>query len=113
MAARNVVELSDSSFATEVESGEGLMLVDFWAPWCMPCRAVAPVVEKLADDYAGRVRVGKLNVDENPETAARYGIRSIPALALFKDGEPLEGVVGAVPRSQLELMIRPHLPAEV
>lgn len=113
MAGHNVVELTDSSFATEVESGEGLVLVDFWAPWCMPCRAVAPVVQQLAEAYAGKVKVGKLNVDDNPETAAAYGIRSIPTLALFKDGEPVEGVLGAVPRSQLETMIRQHLPAEV
>jgi thioredoxin 1 len=112
MAGHNVVELTDSSFATEVESGEGLVLVDFWAPWCMPCRAVAPVVQQLAEAYAGKVKVGKLNVDENPETAAAYGIRSIPTLALFKDGEPVEGVLGAVPRSHLETMIRQHLSAE-
>jgi thioredoxin 1 len=112
MAGKNVVELTDGSFGTEVEGGEGLVLVDFWAPWCMPCRAVAPVVEQLAADYTGRLKVGKLNVDENPETAAAYGIRSIPTLALFKDGVPVEGVLGAVPKGQLDQMIRNHLPAE-
>ena len=112
MAGKNVVQLTDQSFRSEVEGGEGLVLVDFWAPWCMPCRAVAPVVEQLASDYTGRLKVGKLNVDENPETAAAYGIRSIPTLALFKDGVPVEGVLGAVPKGQLEQMIRNHLPAE-
>jgi thioredoxin 1 len=111
--SNHVMELTDASFGTEVESAEGLVLVDFWAPWCMPCRAVAPVVQQLAEAYAGRVKVGKLNVDENPATAGAYAIRSIPTLALFKDGEPVEGVLGAVPRAQLEKMLRQHLPAEV
>jgi thioredoxin 1 len=107
----SVVELTDANFALEVESAEGLVLVDFWAPWCMPCRVVAPVVEQLAEEYSGRVKVGKLNVDESPSTAAAYAIRSIPTLALFKDGEPVEGVLGAVPRAQLQKMIQQHLPA--
>jgi thioredoxin 1 len=107
-----VLELTDANFATEVESAEGLVLVDFWAPWCMPCRIVGPVVEQLAEEYSGRVKVGKLNVDESPSTAAAYAIRSIPTLALFKDGEPVEGVLGAVPRSQLQKMIQQHLPAQ-
>jgi thioredoxin 1 len=107
-----VLELTDANFATEVESAEGLVLVDFWAPWCMPCRIVGPVVEQLAEEYSGRVKVGKLNVDESPATAAAYAIRSIPTLALFKDGEPVEGVLGAVPRAQLQKMIQQHLPAQ-
>jgi thioredoxin 1 len=108
-----VMELTDANFGAEVESGAGLVLVDFWAPWCMPCRLVAPVVQQLAAEYAGRVKVGKLNVDESPEVAAAYGIRSIPTLALFKDGEAVEGVVGAVPRQQLEKLVERHLPAGV
>jgi thioredoxin 1 len=108
-----VMELTDTNFAAEVESAEGLVLVDFWAPWCAPCRAVAPVVQQLATSYEGRVKVAKLNVDDNQATAAQYGIRSIPTIALFKDGEPVDGVLGAVPRAHLEQMIRQHLPASV
>jgi thioredoxin 1 len=109
----SVMELTDTNFTTEVESAEGLVLVDFWAPWCAPCRAVAPVVQQLAADYQGRLKVGKVNVDENPAVASGYGIRSIPTLALFKNGEPVDGVLGAVPRSHLEKMIQQHLPAIV
>jgi thioredoxin 1 len=112
MMAAKVVELTDVTFGTEVEQGEGLVLVDFWAPWCTPCRMVAPVVEKLAQEYDGQVRFGKLNVDEAPETAAAYGIRSIPTLALFRDGAPVEGVLGAVPKAELEKLIRRHLPVQ-
>jgi thioredoxin 1 len=111
MTMGSVVELTDGTFAAEVESAEGLVLVDFWAPWCAPCRAVAPVVQQLATAWAGQVKVGKLNVDDNQATAAAYGIRSIPTIALFKDGQPVEGVLGAVPKAQLEQMIRQHLPA--
>jgi thioredoxin 1 len=109
--AGSVVELTDSTFSSEVEQADGLVLVDFWAPWCMPCRLVAPVMEQLAGAYAGRVKVVKVNVDESPGTAAAYGIRSIPTLALFKDGVPVEGVLGAVPRAELERMIGSHLTA--
>jgi thioredoxin 1 len=109
--AGSVVELTDGTFSSGVEQAEGLVLVDFWAPWCMPCRAVAPVLEQLAGAYAGRVKVVKVNVDESPATAAAYGIRSIPTLALFKDGVPVEGVLGAVPRAELERMIGAHLTA--
>jgi thioredoxin 1 len=113
MAGHNVVELTDQNFASEVEQGEGLMLVDFWAPWCTPCRMVAPVIEKLSEEHLGRVRFGKLNVDEAPETAAAYGIRSIPTIALFKDGTPVEGVLGAVPKAELQKLIQRHSPVAV
>jgi thioredoxin 1 len=109
--AGNVMELTDANFTTEVESAEGLVLVDFWAPWCAPCRAVAPVVQQLAAEYDGRVKIGKVNVDDNPQVAAGYGIRSIPTLALFKNGQPVDGVLGAVPRAHLDKMIQQHLPA--
>lgn len=104
-----VTSVTDASFADEVEAASGLVVVDFWAPWCGPCRAVAPVIEQLAQEYAGRVRFAKLNVDESPRTAARYGIRSIPTIGVFRDGEPVDGVVGAVPRQQLAGMIEQHL----
>jgi thioredoxin 1 len=106
-----VQELTDVTFEREVEQGEGLVVVDFWAPWCAPCRMVAPVVERLAQQYAGRVRFAKLNVEEAPRTAAAYGIASIPTLALFRDGQPVNGVLGAVPERQLADMIEEQLPA--
>lgn len=85
------------------------MLVDFWAEWCGPCRMIAPTVEELATDYAGRVTVGKLNVDANPATAGQYGVRSIPTLLLFKGGEVVESVVGLADKGRLEAIIDKHL----
>jgi thioredoxin len=83
-----ILELVDADFAEEVEQGQGVTVVDFWAPWCGPCRMVAPIIEELAETYEGRVRFAKLNVDDAPETAARYGIRSIPTIGIFRDGRP-------------------------
>jgi|SRR6185369_16658278 thioredoxin 1 len=112
MANEHVMEFTDQNFETEVEAPtNGLVVVDFWAPWCGPCRMIAPIIEQLAKEYAGRVKFGKLNVDDNPETALTYSIRSIPTVGLFKDGQPLGGVVGAVPRQHLEKLIQQHLPA--
>jgi thioredoxin 1 len=105
----HVMALTDTSFAQEVERGAGLVLVDFWAPWCGPCRMVAPVVERLAERYTGRVRFVKLNVDDAPRTAAAYGIASIPTLALFRDGQPVNGVRGAVPERYLAALIEEEL----
>ena len=101
MASENLVELSDSNFAGEVEQHQGVTLVDFWAPWCGPCRMVGPIVEEIAEDYAGKVKVGKLNTDEAPNVAAKYGIRSIPTLIVFKNGEPAEQIVGALPKDHI------------
>jgi thioredoxin 1 len=92
------LQVTDATFAAEVEKADGLVVVDFWAEWCGPCRAVGPVVEKLAEDYRGRVKVLKLDTDANQATAARYNIRSIPAILLFKGGKPVDGVIGADPR---------------
>lgn len=97
----NTMEFTDANFESEVLQGSGVTLVDFWAAWCMPCRAVAPVVEELAGEYSGKARVGKLNVDENPKTAAAYGVMSIPTLMIFKDGKVADQIVGAQPKAVL------------
>jgi thioredoxin 1 len=92
------LEVTDSTFAQEVLQSSQPVLVDFWAVWCGPCRAVAPIVEELAGDYEGKLKVMKLDVDNNPQTAVAYGVQSIPTLLVFKDGKPAERIVGAVPK---------------
>ena len=94
-------DVTDSDFEQEVLKADKPVLVDFWAPWCGPCRMVAPVVEELADDYAGKVEFVKLNTDDNPDTAVKYGIRSIPTLLVFKEGEVAGQIVGFRPKSDL------------
>ena len=103
------VEMTDSNFGTEL--GDGLTLVDFWAPWCGPCRIISPVLEELAEDYDGRVKIGKVNVDENPGTAGQFRVMSIPTLILFKDGQPVEQMVGAAPKRSFETLLNKHLEA--
>lgn len=109
MASAGIVELSDSTFEGEVLKSESPVLVDFWAPWCGPCRILAPVVEEVANSYTGRIKVGKLNVDDNQETTMQYSIRSIPTLILFKNGKPLDQIIGAVPKSEIEKMVKKAL----
>jgi thioredoxin 1 len=101
--------VTDANFGTEIEGSDGLSMVDFWAAWCGPCRMVAPVVEQLASEYEGRLKVGKLDVDANQQTAMRYNIRSIPSILFFKDGKHVDTVVGAVPKPMLERKIEEHL----
>ncbi|HEX2574018.1 MAG TPA: thioredoxin [Polyangia bacterium] len=103
MASANVHEFTDSNFDAEVIKSGKPTLVDFWAVWCGPCRAIAPVVEALADQYAGRVKIGKLDVDNNQRVAEQFGIRSIPALLLFKDGKVVDQLVGAGPNTKARL----------
>ena len=103
------VVLSDTSFETHVESNKGLVLVDFWATWCGPCKMIAPIVEQIASENDGKITVGKLDVDENGQTALKYGVMSIPTLILFKDGQPVERLVGYMPKERLMSKIKPHL----
>src|SRR5215472_2224545 len=95
------VTVTDASFATIVAGSPIPVLLDMWAPWCGPCRTVGPVVEQLAAELAGRVRVGKVNVDDNPETAARFGVRSIPTLLVLRAGREIDRIVGAVPKQEI------------
>ena len=95
-------QITDATFDMQVLKSDQPVLLDFWAPWCGPCRALGPVIEELASEYAGRVQIGKLNVDENPVTPGKYGIRAIPTLILFKNGEAVEQVTGAVSKDAIK-----------
>jgi thioredoxin 1 len=102
-------EVTDSTFKQEVLDSEVPVLVDFWAPWCGPCRMVAPVVDEIATQYGDQLKVVKVNTDVNPQIASQYGIRSIPTLMIFKDGQKVDMVVGAVPKSTLANTVEKHL----
>lgn len=101
MAEEKAIKLTDETFEQEVLKAELPVLVDFWAPWCAPCQMVGPIVEELASEYEGKVKVCKLNVDEGHQTASRYGVMSIPTLIIFKGGEVVDQIIGAVPKQQL------------
>ena len=105
----NVVEFTDGNFDSEALKADTPVLVDFWAPWCGPCRMVGPIIEELAGNYAGKVKVGKLNTDNNPMVASRYGIRSIPTILLLKNGEVVGNLLGAVPKQEFQKMIDQHV----
>jgi thioredoxin 1 len=103
------LQVSDADFEAEILKADTPAMVDFWAAWCGPCRAIAPVVEELARDYAGKVKVAKMNVDENAKTPAKYGIRAIPTLIIFKGGQVVEQITGAVSRSIIENALKKAL----
>lgn len=103
------LEFTDANFQNDVLENEQLSVVDFWAEWCGPCRAIGPVVEELSKEYAGKVNIGKVNVDQNPQVSMQYGITSIPAILFIKGGQIVDKQIGAVPRTVLEKKIQAHL----
>jgi thioredoxin 1 len=106
MATKTV---TDQNFASDVLGASGPVLVDFWAEWCGPCRMIAPALEEISNDLGDKVTVAKLNIDENPDVPARYGVRGIPTMLLFKDGQPIAQKVGAAPRSQIQQWLESNL----
>jgi thioredoxin 1 len=106
MAGADVMNVGDGDFEKEVLKSDQPVLVDFWATWCAPCRAIAPAVEELAGQYKGKVKVAKVNIDDNQDTPQAYGIRSIPTLLVFKGGKVVEQIVGAVPKSKIEAALQ-------
>jgi thioredoxin 1 len=111
MAGDNTLTFTDAAFDQDVLNSEIPVLVDFWAPWCGPCRAMSPTVDAVATEFAGKLKVGKLNTDDNPATATRYQIRGIPTMLLFKAGQVVDQRVGGMPKPELVKMFTPHLPA--
>ncbi len=105
----NMVEVTDSNFQTEVLKSDKPVLLDFWAEWCGPCKMIAPVVEELAKEYDGKLKVGKVDVDSNQQTSMQYGIRSIPTLLIFKGGKVVDQLIGAVPKKMLAEKVAKHL----
>ncbi|HEX4051672.1 MAG TPA: thioredoxin TrxA [Steroidobacteraceae bacterium] len=111
MSNEHIVHTSDASFANDVLKAEKPVLLDFWAEWCTPCKMIAPILEEIADEYQDRLRIAKLNIDENPQTPPKFGIRGIPTLILFKNGTVEAQKVGALSKSQLAAFLEQHLPA--
>ena len=106
----NPIHITDDTFDAEVLKSDIPVLTDFWAKWCGPCRAIAPILEEIAEEYDGPLKIAKVDVDENNRMARRYGVQGITTLMLFKNGQPVERLVGAMPKAQLLSAVRPHLP---
>lgn len=113
MAGTNTLNFTDAGWDAEVLQSDKPVLVDFWAVWCGPCRQMTPIIDQLADEYAGKVKIGKLNVDENGQTAMRYQVRGIPTMLLFKGGQLVGSKVGAVGKADLQKLIEPHVSVSV
>jgi thioredoxin 1 len=109
MAANGIIEVTDANFDQDVLKSETPVLVDFWAAWCGPCRAIAPIVDELAKEYEGKVKIGKMDVDRNNATPMRYNVRGIPTLLLFKGGQVQEQIVGYVPKDQIQKRLEKHI----
>ncbi len=109
MAGEHTLQFTDSAFEQDVLKSEVPVLVDFWAPWCGPCKAMSPTVDALAAEYAGKIKIGKMNTDDNPATPMRYQVRGIPTLLLFKGGKVVDQRVGSMPKAEVLKMIEPHL----
>ena len=107
----NIVAVTDANFEQEVEKHDGLAIVDFWATWCGPCRMIAPILDQLATEYEGKVKVVKLDVDANIKTGSRFNVRSIPTLLFFKQGKVVEQIIGAVPKNHIESKLQQHVAA--
>ena len=111
--AENILNVNDDSFDEDVLNSDTPVLIDYWAEWCGPCKMIAPVLDEIAKDYEGKLKVCKLNIDENPDTPQKYGVRSIPTLLLFKDGEVVESTVGVAGKEQLAALLDKHVAQKI